>query len=102
MYNPNIISLPPIANTLRDLDMRFTWVTHVWLAVNQNTSITFGERFRCSKRIARASELLAAVNQNYLIHEVMNVCKKSKDSFKDRFENVNILIKSKKKKKKKK
>ena len=29
----------------------------VWLAVNQITSITSGERVICSKRIARASEL---------------------------------------------
>ena len=26
MSNPKILCLPPIANTLRDLDMRFTWV----------------------------------------------------------------------------
>ena len=26
MSNPQILCLPPIANTLRDLDMRFTWV----------------------------------------------------------------------------
>ena len=34
---------------------------------------------------------LAAVNQSCVIHEAMNVCKKkSKDSLKDCFENVNI------------
>ena len=26
MSNPKILCLPPIANTLRDLHMRFTWV----------------------------------------------------------------------------
>ena len=33
---------------------------------------------------------LAAVNQFYVIHEVMNGCKKSKDTLKACFENVNI------------
>ena len=37
---------------------------------------------------------LAAVNQICVIHEAMNVCKKSKDSLKDCFDNVNILAKS--------
>ena len=32
---------------------------------------------------------LAAVNQIYVFHEVMNCCKKSKDSVKACFENVN-------------
>ena len=35
---------------------------------------------------------LAAVNQICVIHEDMNGCKKSKDSFKDCFENVNIVL----------
>ena len=26
MCSPKLLCLPPIANTLRDLDMRFTWV----------------------------------------------------------------------------
>ena len=26
MSNPKIVCLPPVANTLRDLHMRFTWV----------------------------------------------------------------------------
>ena len=34
---------------------------------------------------------LAAVNQICVIHEAMNGCKKSKDSLKDCFENVNIV-----------
>ena len=34
---------------------------------------------------------LAAVNQIYVFHEAMNGCKKSKDSLKACFENVNIL-----------
>ena len=29
MSNPKILCLPPVANTLRDLDMRFTWVMQV-------------------------------------------------------------------------
>ena len=33
---------------------------------------------------------LVAVNQIYLNHEAMNGCKKSKDSLKASFENVNI------------
>ena len=33
-----------------------------------------------------------AVNQICVIHEVMNGCKKSKDSLKDYFENVNIML----------
>ena len=37
----------------------FARATHVWLAVNHNTSITSGECIRCSKRITRASELVS-------------------------------------------
>ena len=35
---------------------------------------------------------LAAVNQVCVIHEAMNGCKKSKDSTKDCFENVNMYL----------
>ena len=35
---------------------------------------------------------LAAVNHIYVFHEVMNGCKKSKDSLKDCFENVKYLV----------
>ena len=35
----------------------FARTTRMWLAVNHNTSITSGERVRCLKSIARASEL---------------------------------------------
>ena len=35
----------------------FACATQVWLTVNHNTSVTSGESVRCSKRIARASEL---------------------------------------------
>ena len=35
----------------------FARATQVWLAVNHKTSVTSGEWIRCSKRIARASEL---------------------------------------------
>ena len=35
MSNLKILCLPPIANTLRDLDMRFTWVMHeLWNLCN--------------------------------------------------------------------
>ena len=33
MSNPKILCLPPVANTLRDLDMRFTWVILFMVAV---------------------------------------------------------------------
>ena len=29
MFNPKILCLPPVANILRDLDMRFTWVINL-------------------------------------------------------------------------
>ena len=35
----------------------FAHATHVWLAVNHNTSVTSGELIQCLKRIAWASEL---------------------------------------------
>ena len=35
---------------------------------------------------------LAAVNKIYVIHEAMNGCKKSKDSLKACFKNVNIVV----------
>ena len=35
---------------------------------------------------------MAAVNRIYVIHEAMNVFKKSKDSLKASFENVNITL----------
>ena len=35
----------------------FACATHVWLAVNHNTSVTSGELIQCLKRIAWASEL---------------------------------------------
>ena len=35
----------------------FARATRVWLAVKNNTSVTSGEKVRCSKRIARTSEL---------------------------------------------
>ena len=63
----------------------FARATRMWLAVNQITSITSGERVRCSKRIARASELGNCQSN------VCNSCgyervQKSKDSLKDCFE----------------
>ena len=71
----------------------FARATQVWLAAihNYSYSITSGEWDRCSKRIARAKELGSCP---------LNVCnswgyerlQKSKDSFKDCFENVNIWL----------
>ena len=63
----------------------------MWLAVSHNISITFGEWVRCSKLIARTSELCSCQ---------WNLCNLwgygrleiSKDSLKDCFENVNISI----------
>ena len=55
----------------------FARVFQVWLAVNQNTSVTSGEWMRCSKHIARASGL-AAVNQSYAFHKNTNGCKNLK------------------------
>ena len=43
----------------------------MWLAVNHNTSITSGELFRFSKRIARASELDSCQSFFFVIHEAM-------------------------------
>ena len=40
--------------------------------------------------VMHGQKSLAAVNQIGVIHEAMNGCKKSQDSLKDCFENVNI------------
>ena len=53
----------------------FARTTQVWLDVIHNTSVTFGEIIRYSKR---RQVSLAAVNQTYVIHEAMNGCKKLK------------------------
>ena len=37
----------------------FASATQVWFGVNHNTSVTSGEWIRCSKRIARASDLVS-------------------------------------------
>ena len=42
-------------------------------------------------RVLHRQVSLAAVNQICVNHEAMNGCKKSKDSLKDCFENVNIM-----------
>ena len=59
----------------------------MWLAVNHNTSITSDEWVR---NVLHGQVSSAAVNQICVIHGAMNGCKKSKDSLKDCFENVNI------------
>ena len=60
----------------QDLEACFACVTQAWLAVNHTTSVTSGECLRCSKRIARASQLGSC--QSYVIHEAMNGCKNLK------------------------
>ena len=68
----------------------FARATHVWLAVDHNTSVTSGEWIRCSKCIARASELGSC--QSKLWHSWgYERLQKSKDSLKAGFENVNIV-----------
>ena len=43
MPNPKNLCLPPLANTLRDLDMRFTWVLIVYnCTVCENRITTLG------------------------------------------------------------
>ena len=42
------------------------------------------------QRVLHGQVSLAAVNHIYVFHEIMNGCKKSKDSLKACFENVNI------------
>ena len=48
------MNIPKIEFTI---EACFACATRVLLAVNHNTSITSGERVRCSKTIAQASEL---------------------------------------------
>ena len=68
----------------------FSRATQVWLAVNHNTSVTSGERIRCSKRIARASEFCSC--QSILCHSSgFARLQNSKESLKACFENANIL-----------
>ena len=57
--------------------------------VAHNTSVTSGEWVRCSKRIARASEL-GSCQSNLCNSWGYERLQKSKDSLKDCFENVNI------------
>ena len=64
--------------------------TKVRLAVNHSISITSGELVRCSKRIARASEL-GSLKQILCISRAYERLKKSKDSLKDCFKNLNIM-----------
>ena len=64
----------------------FACATQVWLAVNHNTSVTLANELDFQSVLVS----LAAVNQIYVIHEAMSGCKKSKDSLKACFENVNI------------
>ena len=72
-------------------DSSLTRATQVWLAVNHNTSVTSGELIRCSKRVARASEL-DSCQSNVCLSRGYERLQKSKDSLKACFENVNIAL----------
>ena len=63
----------------------------VWLDVNHNTSVTFGDEFAVL-RVLHGQVSLAVVNQICVIHEAKYSCKKFNDSLKACFENVNIVI----------
>ena len=52
----------------------FARAIQVWLAVNHNTSVTFGEYIRCLERIAWAAEL-GSCQSIFVVHEAMNGCK---------------------------
>ena len=69
----------------------FARATHVWLTVNHNTSITSGKWIRCSKCIARASEL-GSCQSNWCHSWGYERLQISKDSLKACFENVNIHL----------
>ena len=56
----------------------FAHATQVWLAVNHNTSVTSGECIRCSKRIARYSELGSCQSNVVLFMGLGTVAKKIK------------------------
>ena len=58
------------------------------LSITTPVSLLANE-FDCRSVLHRQVSL-AAVNQICVVHEAMNGCKKSKDSLKDCFENVNI------------
>ena len=52
----------------------------------------FWERNLIFESVLHGQVSLAAVNHIYVFHEVMNGCKKSKDTLKASFENVNTCI----------
>ena len=52
-------------------DACFACATQVWLTVNNNTSVTFGD----VQSVLHGQVSLAAFNQIYVIHEAMNSCK---------------------------
>ena len=61
----------------------FAHATQVWLTVNHTISVTLS--------VLHGQVRSAPVNQNYVFHEAMNCCKKSKDSLNACFENVKII-----------
>ena len=71
----------------------FAHVAQVWLAVNQNTSVTSGKWNRCLKCIAWATEL-GSCHSYLCLSWGYERLQKSIDSLMACFENVNTLIKS--------
>ena len=63
----------------------------MWLTVNHNTGITSSESVRCSRCIARASEL-GSYQSNLCNSRGYEWLQKYKDSLKDCFENLNIAM----------
>ena len=69
----------------------FGRATRVWLAVNHNTSVTSGKWAHCWKHITWACEL-GSCQTNACNSWGYEQLQKSKDSLKDCFENVNIIL----------
>ena len=67
----------------------FARASQVWLAVNHKTCVTSVELIRCSKRIAWSSEL-GSCQSHLCLSRGYEQLRKSKDSQKACFENVNI------------
>ena len=70
-------------------------VLHVWLRcdlLSITTQVSLLANEFDVRSILHRQVSLGAVTQIYVIHEAMNRCKKSKDSLKACFENVNIMI----------
>ena len=68
----------------------FACVNQVLLILNYDNNVTSGKLIHCLKCFAGTCELVG-FNHIYVFHEVNSCKKKSKDSFKVCFENVNIV-----------